>query len=126
MKYWCLNNDIKMKKIIRTSFLMILISSCSECYIPIEEMTQTPPGPVTYETDISPIISSRCISCHSGNNPQAGLLLENYNQVRNSSENGLLIQRINDPADPMPATGLMPTSTRALFDEWVNNGYLEN
>lgn len=126
MKYWCLNNDIKMKKIIRTSFLMILISSCSEGYIPIEEMTQIPSGPVTYETDISPIISSRCISCHSGNNPQVGLLLENYNQVRNSSENGLLIQRINDPADPMPATGLMPTSTRALFDEWVNNGYLEN
>ena len=78
------------------------------------------------QTHISPIISSRCISCHSGNNPQAGLLLENYNQVRNSSENGLLIQRINDPADPMPVTGLMPLSTRVLFDEWSNNGYLEN
>lgn len=115
-----------MKKIIRTSILMILISSCSEGYIPIEETTQIPPGPVTYETHISPIISSRCISCHSGNNPQAGLLLENYNQVRNSSENGLLIQRINDPADPMPVTGLMPLSTRVLFDEWSNNGYLEN
>jgi hypothetical protein len=52
--------------------------------------------------------------------------LENYNQVRNSSENGSLIQRINDPADPMPVTGLMPASTRIIFDEWGINGYLEN
>ena len=50
MKYWCLNNDIKMKKIIRTSILMILISSCSEGYIPIEETTQIPPGPATKKT----------------------------------------------------------------------------
>jgi len=126
MKYWCLNNDIKMKKIIRTSILMILISSCSEGYIPIEETTQIPSGPITYETHISPIISSRCISCHSGNNPQAGLLLENYNQVRNASEIGTLIQRINDAANPMPTSGLMSVSTRVLFDEWVNNGFIEN
>jgi hypothetical protein len=54
------------------------------------------------------------------------LLLENYNQVRSTSENGTLIQRINDVSNPMPTSGLMPASTRALFDEWVQNGYLEN
>ena len=103
-----------------------MMSSCSEGYIPIDEATTIPTGPITYEAHISPVISSRCISCHGGSDPQGGLLLENYNQVRNSAENGTLIQRINDPADPMPTTGLMPASTRALFDEWVNNGYLEN
>ena len=115
-----------MKKIIRISILMILIASCSEAYIPIEETTQIPTCPVSYQTDISPIITSRCINCHSGNAPQGGLLLQTYDQVRNATENGILIQRINDPADPMPATGLMPASTRALFDQWVANGYLEN
>ena len=115
-----------MKKMTRTGILIILISSCSESYIPIEETTQIPTGPVSYQTDISPIVSSRCINCHSGNAPQGGLLLQTYNQVRNSTENGSLIQRINDPADPMPASGLMPVSTRELFDKWVANGYLEN
>ncbi len=103
-----------------------MMSSCSEGYIPIDEATTIPTGPITYQTHISPVISSRCISCHSVSNPQGDLILETYNQVRNSVENGTLIQRINDPADPMPTTGLMPASTRALFDEWVNNGYLEN
>jgi len=49
-----------------------------------------------------------------------------YSQVRNSAENGLLIQRINDVANPMPPASLMSTSTRTLLDEWVQNGYLEN
>jgi len=115
-----------MKKIIYTSILILMMSSCSEGYIPIDEATTIPTGPITYQTHISPVISSRCISCHGGNDPQGGLLLQTFNQVRNSTENGTLIQRINDPADPMPTTGLMPASTRALFDEWVNNGYLEN
>ena len=114
-----------MRKIISKILLFILISSCTKGYIPVEETNQIPTGPITYQTHISPIISTRCVSCHSGNNPQAGLLLENYTQVRNSTENGDLIQRINDPINPMPTSGLMSTSTRALFDEWVNSGYLE-
>jgi hypothetical protein len=54
------------------------------------------------------------------------LLLENYNQVRSASENGTLIQRINDVSNPMPTTGLMPSSKRAFFDEWVQDAFLEN
>jgi hypothetical protein len=26
----------------------------------------------------------------------------------------------------MPTSGLMSVSTRVLFDEWVNNGFIEN
>lgn len=115
-----------MKKIIHTSILMLLMSSCSEGYIPIDEGTTIPTGPITYQRDIRPVIASRCISCHGGSNPEAGLLLETYIDVRNSAENGSLIQRINDPANPMPSSGLMPVSTRALFDQWRADGYLEN
>ena len=106
-----------MRKIIPISILMILISSCSEAYIPIEETTQIPTGPVSYQTDISPIITSRCINCHSGNAPQGGLLVQSYDQVRNATENGILIQRINDPSEHMTATGFMPASPRALCDQ---------
>jgi len=104
-----------------------LISSCTEGFIPVDVSTNPPTGgSITYETHISTIITTTCKSCHGGSNPHGNLLLENYNQVRNSAESGTLIQRINEVANPMPPSGLMPTYTRALFDEWVQNGYLEN
>ena len=123
-----------MKKITVIYSLMIavfafsLISSCTEGFIPIEDIDSTLPtgDTITYETHISTVMTNNCISCHGGSNPQGNLLLENYNLVRNSAENGTLIQRINDVANPMPPAGLMPASTRALLDEWVQNGYLEN
>ena len=125
-----------MKKITILYFLLLtffaatFLTNCTKGFIPEDGITPTPPtnpgGTVTYQTHISAVISNSCISCHGGSNPQGNLLLENYNQVRNSAENGTLLQRINDAADPMPTSGLLPAQTRALFDEWVQNGYLEN
>jgi hypothetical protein len=46
--------------------------------------------------------------------------------VRSAIENNSLIQRLNDPINPMPPSGLMPIQTRVLFDEWIKNGYLED
>ena len=115
-----------MNKIIITISILLILSSCSEGYIPIQETTTTPTGTVSYQSQISPVVTSTCIGCHSTSNPQGGLLLENYTQVRNATENGNLIQRINDAGNPMPPSGLMPTSTRSLFDQWVTDGYLEN
>lgn len=124
-----------MKKIAIVYFLLLtfftatILTNCTNGFIP-EDITPTlptnPGGIVTYQTHISTVISNSCISCHGGSNPQGNLLLENYTQVRNAAENGTLIQRINDAADPMPTSGLLPAQTRALFDEWVQNGCLEN
>jgi len=110
-----------------TSFTFTILTSCTNGFIS-EDVTTNPPsgGPITYETHIRTVMTSNCISCHGGSNPQGNLLLETYSQVRNSAENGLLIQRINDVANPMPPASLMSTSTRTLLDEWVQNGYLEN
>ena len=123
-----------MKKIAQVNFLLLiffavmLLTSCTKGFIPesFEPTSSTNQGDtVTYQTHISAVISNSCISCHGGSNPQGNLLLETYTQVRNAAENGTLIQRINDAADPMPTSGLLPAQTRALFDEWVQNGYLE-
>ena len=118
-------------KLIKPTFGLIIISvmtSCTKAFIPEEEISTTTVtnDTITYVTHIQSIVSNNCLSCHSGSTPQGNLLLENYNQVRSASENGTLIQRINDASNPMPTAGLMPSSTRAVFDEWVQNGYLEN
>ena len=41
-------------------------------------------------------------------------------------ENGNLLNRINDQVNPMPQSGILPSSTRAVIDQWVADGYLEN
>ncbi|MDG1176589.1 MAG: hypothetical protein P8N07_12470 [Flavobacteriales bacterium] len=117
--------------LIKSMFGFIIISiitSCTKGYIPedIEPPTNIASDTITYDSHINNIVSLNCRGCHSGTNPQGNLLLENYNQVRNSAETGTLIQRINDVPNPMPTTGLMPTQTRSIFDSWVNNGFLEN
>ena len=123
---------LMMKKIAIVYFLLLtfftatILTSCTKGFIPEPTSPTNQGDTVTYQTHISTVISNSCISCHGGSNPQGNLLLESYSQVRNAVENGTLIQRINDAADPMPTSGLLPVQTRALFDEWVQNGYLEN
>ena len=124
---------IKLKVIsLLLAFIVgVLLSNCTKAYIPEDTGSGLPPGinatdTIKYQPHISILISNNCIGCHGGSNPQGGLSLENYNQVRNATENGTLVQRINDAADPMPTSGLLPAQTRVLFDKWVQNGYLEN
>jgi len=112
-----------------TFFVATLLTNCTKGFIPENIESTSPTGQsdtVTYQIHISSVISNSCIGCHGGSNPEGNLLLESYTQVRSATENGTLIQRINDASDPMPTSGLLPAQTRALFDEWVQNGYLEN
>ena len=121
--------NTSLSQAIYISIFVGIISSCTKAYIPeyVEPITTNSiSDTITYDSHISTIITNNCIGCHSGTNPQGNLLLENYSQVRNSAENGTLMQRINDASNPMPTSGLMPASTRTVFDEWVQNGYLEN
>lgn len=81
---------------------------------------------INYDTHIKPIVTTNCISCHSGATPAANLDLTTYDNVKKSTQNGALIQRINDATNPMPQSGLMSTAERSLFDEWVKNNYKES
>ena len=111
-----------------TFFTATILASCTKGFIPEEEIVPAIPTDetITYQIHISTVISNSCISCHGGSSPQGNLLLETYSQVRNSAENGTLIQRINDATDPMPPSGLLPAQTRALIDKWAQDGFLEN
>jgi len=80
---------------------------------------------VTYTTDIEPIMTNRCITCHSGSTPSGNLLLTNYAEVRAAAEAGNLTTRINDNTNPMPPSGLIPSDQRTTIQDWVNGGFLE-
>lgn len=84
---------------------------------------------ITYDVQIRPIIQSQCFMCHNTNNPNGGLILENFTQVRASAQNGALIDRITRSAnDPlvMPQNGRLPQATIDIILQWRTDGFLEN
>jgi hypothetical protein len=118
-----------MKKLIKQKyltlvyiFLLFSFSSCSTATI--EEVIIT--EPVTYNVDISIIITNNCLPCHAGGFPAAGLNLEGYTNVRTSTENGNLLARINNVSNPMPQSGLMAPDLIATIEQWAEDGFIEN
>lgn len=87
------------------------------------------PQTVTYDAQIAPIMQSQCVNCHSTSFPSGGLNLEGYQNVRQSTENGNLIDRISRPVgDPliMPQNGQLPQNNINLIIQWQTDGYIEN
>ena len=115
----------KIKNMKKLLYILIiaLIASCTTAEIPLAgaPVDRT----ITYAQDIQPIIFNNCLTCHSSVNPRNGLILETYSQVKNSAQNGTLIARMNDAANPMPQSGLLTADKRALVDKWKTDGYLE-
>ena len=114
---------MKFKYLILSSLILVLsLSSCSSATI--EEVIIT--EPVTYDTDVSIIISNNCLPCHAGGFPAAGLNLEGYVNVRSSTENGNLLNRINSVTNPMPQSGQMAPDLIAIIEQWAEDGFIEN
>ncbi len=82
------------------------------------------PTVVKYSTDVKPIIESSCLKCHgtplANGAPNSLTTIE---QVKFSIEKLKLIERINDIAEPMPPSGLMQPSKRAIIEKWKTDGY---
>ncbi|MGB0369468.1 MAG: c-type cytochrome domain-containing protein [Flavobacteriales bacterium] len=130
-----------MKSLAPISFILVLLASaffsgcdvCEECENPIidtiyDTIYVNPPLPdtITYNGHIAAITNNYCITCHGGTVPSAGFALETFNQVKDATQNGNVITRINDADGPMPPSGLISAADRALIQEWANDGYLED
>jgi uncharacterized membrane protein len=68
------------------------------------EIVQPTPCNTTFafSADILPIIETNCTSCHSGSDPDGGLLLVNNSDIQDAADDGELWERINDSENPMP------------------------
>lgn len=97
-------------------------ANCTTAEIPA---TGQVTGTIKYDPDIKTIMQNNCLNCHGAVNPQGGLSLTNYQQVRSSGESGKLTGRMNNAASPMPPSGLLSGTTRAIVDKWVADGYVE-
>ena len=87
-----------------------------------------------FERELHPLFQARCVQCHGGPKPAAGLSLNTLDQVLKGGTNGpvivegfsersLLIRRLASATMPPPGTGnaLNETEIRAIR-EWIDRG----
>ncbi len=90
----------------------------------------------TAYSDIAPILTEKCVVCHSGQTAAAGLRLDSLEAILKGGSSGVivesgkpanseLIRRIKGISQPrMPMTGppFLADSDIALFERWVEGG----
>lgn len=84
---------------------------------------------VSFQDDVFPIVSLYCTSCHSGSDPDAGILLTNYDNISSEALSGTMMDAINwtGSVEPMPyESDQLPECYLNLIQIWVDNGALDN
>lgn len=79
---------------------------------------------MSYARDIQPILSMHCVGCHSSSAPSGGVILDNYNSVRQVASSGRLVGAITHQPGykPMPQNGKLDSCSIQKIISWVNNG----
>lgn len=84
---------------------------------------------VTYNSTVKPILQAKCVGCHSGASPSAGINLSTWAGVNSTAQAGSLTGSINHlPSySPMPKSGpkLPPCEIRQI-EIWVSQGAPNN
>jgi len=133
-----LKYGLKMvNKMIRFRFLIILAIMAfglNACYYDNVEYLYPDNGDcdttnISYSTDVWPIINSSCTACHNETAPSGNISLENYDEIKVSTENGELLGTIRHENgwSPMPKGGnKLPDCDILKIEAWQNSGYLNN
>ncbi|MCP4438608.1 MAG: hypothetical protein GY810_06650 [Aureispira sp.] len=79
----------------------------------------------SYANDVAPIINNYCTTCHSGMAASAGIDLTSYQSVKHQTEQGNLLNRINDANTPMPPSGIIPKEERQIITDWSKISFPE-
>jgi len=71
--------------------------------------------------DACRVLSSQCGTCHGGNNPHAGIDLNDPCRVVEQAKR-IQARAVDGNPSPMPPTGLMPYSLRRVVELWIESG----
>lgn len=93
-------------------------------------------APVSFANDVMPILQSRCLNCHGGQDTRAGLSIASYDALMAGSSsraviipgdaaNSLLVQLIQQGQMPKRGPKLTPEQLQILID-WIMAGALNN
>ncbi|MFS4483200.1 hypothetical protein ACKGJY_09290 [Hyunsoonleella sp. 2307UL5-6] len=122
---------MKSKQFIYVIMISIGLFSCStnstEDVMAEEETIEDPQdtGNITYNEDISALMTTHCTRCH-GQPLANGAPFPLLDFSQTSSRVNRIISRTNNVNNPMPPSGLIPVADRALIQQWLDDGLLEN
>ncbi|MFT3845751.1 MAG: hypothetical protein QM725_11905 [Lacibacter sp.] len=117
------------------SILLLLVTVLSSsCYYDKEELlygtTVCDTANVKYTTQIAPVISASCLSCHGGNaSAGGGIQLGDYSSFKVQAANGKLLGSVTQVPgfSPMPKGGAKLSDCNvAVIRTWIRNGMPNN
>jgi uncharacterized membrane protein len=121
-----------------TAALLLCVSSFlfTGCYYDIqEELHPSATGQlcdttaVTYAVQITNILQTNCVGCHSASSPSGNIALDTYNGVKTVAENGRLVGSIDHLSGyrPMPQNQTqLSECDRLTVKKWIENGSSNN
>lgn len=114
----------------------LCIFSCSEWFLTeIEQDCNIENPQYTFNAEIKPIFDQYCIQCHNSNYASADLSLANFEDFNLSmyftpgdSNDGLILERIENAESPMPPAGFSPMNTEdiLILKTWILECAVEN
>ena len=85
------------------------------------------PTDARYYTFVQPLVQAKCQGCHSGNNPQGGIKLSNYAEVKAVALNGKLYSSLVRSTNWMPLGGAkLDDCNLQRIQTWIQSGAPEN
>jgi hypothetical protein len=84
---------------------------------------------VTFSGTVWPVIANNCRGCHSGNNPQGGVSLTNYSEVKLIADDGRLASVIAHEAGFTPMPFNQPQLGECQISQilkWIGDGAPDN
>jgi uncharacterized membrane protein len=108
--------------------LGLLLTSCSYVFQPKDLNCEDDTGEYCA---VYTILESKCLNCHSSNNPEGSLDLSTYEEIISSNvidfddlESSILLTRIADELDPMPPESNTQLNENEIqvITNWVLNG----
>ena len=81
---------------------------------------------ITYTGNIKTIIDTNCVNCH-GNPLQnnAPFPITTYDELVTAINTTPVISRMTNASNPMPPSGVLPSTTVALINQWIMNDFPE-
>jgi uncharacterized membrane protein len=83
---------------------------------------------ITFSLSVKPILTNKCIGCHSGGAPQGGIDLSTYTNVKTQVTNGKLWGSVSHGTGytPMPVAGTLSNCELTQIQKWINQGAPNN
>ncbi len=115
------------------AMLMLVLLGCTTA------PSDVPVDP-SYATDVQPIFSANCVTCHGTSSPSGGYSLTSYagatgpgsdtvpNAIPNSTDSSKLYRRVTGAQPPQMPLGqpALDTAKIATIRNWINKGAKNN